>query len=148
MNPYDDVIFLRHPEPKTQPRMAIEARAAQFAPFAALIGYDEAVNEAARYTEEMPELTEEEAARIDCTLQRLQSGIDQGTQTRITYFLPDTKKNGGTILTVHGIVQKIDGFLQRLTVDGTEIPFARILGIEPIETEQTGWKDTEGDRNE
>lgn len=48
---YEDIINLPHYEPKRHPRMSMEARAAQFAPFAALTGYEEAIKEAAKHHE-------------------------------------------------------------------------------------------------
>lgn len=52
---YDDIIGLPHHVSKTRPRMPVQDRAAQFAPFSALTGHKEAVRETARKTEEKAE---------------------------------------------------------------------------------------------
>ena len=128
--PYDDMLYLPHPEPKTHPRMPIETRAAQFAPFSALTGFDDAVNEMARYTEFMPEVTEEEKERIDAALQQLQQSSDE-TETVLTYYRPDPRKEGGALLTAVGSIRRINVVRSTITLaDGTTVPFSRIVRLE------------------
>ncbi|MDD3240360.1 MAG: hypothetical protein PHW47_09835, partial [Lachnospira sp.] len=64
-NQYDDIINLPHHVSTTRPQMSREIRAAQFAPFAALTGYEDAVNETARLTDERIELDENRKAELD-----------------------------------------------------------------------------------
>lgn len=71
-NPYEDMLHMQHPTSKTHPRMSVEKRAAQFAPFAALTGHADAVEETARITQERVELTEDRKGQIDRVLQEIQ----------------------------------------------------------------------------
>ena len=91
--PYDDIINLPHPTSERHPRMPMAARAAQFSPFAALTGYEDAVHETARLTSIRAELTEEEKSILDAKLQRLLPGA----KAAFTFFRPDGKKEGGGI---------------------------------------------------
>lgn len=104
---YDDIINLPHYVSDRYPHMPMYDRAAQFAPFAALTGHEEAINETSRYTEERIELTEEQKENIDRELQELR---DRGTEcnVRIVYFEPDELKKGGTYVEFRGAVKKIN----------------------------------------
>ena len=102
--PYDDIINLPHPTSERHPRMPMAARAAQFSPFAALTGYEDAVHETARLTSSRAELTEEEKSILDAKLQRLLPG----TKAAFTFFRSDGKKEGGAYLTASGIIKRID----------------------------------------
>ena len=102
--PYDDIIDLPHPTSERHPRMPMANRAAQFSPFAALSGYDDAVKETARLTDGKIDLTEEEKSILDARLQRL----TPGENAAIIYFQPDARKQGGAYLTVSGQVKRID----------------------------------------
>lgn len=86
---YDDLLYLPHPTSKTHPRMSRQDRAAQFAPFAALTGYEAVVKETARLTEERPMLTEDEVAELDI---RLRLAMDLDTEVTVIWFQPDDKK--------------------------------------------------------
>ena len=131
---YADIIGLAHHVSKHHPQMPMADRAAQFSPFAALTGYDDAVQETVRLTERRIELDEDETQRLDEQLQRL---MDQMAQTkepqrvRITYFCPDAYKEGGRYETVNGYIKKIDACNRciRLT-DGQEIALDEILELE------------------
>ena len=82
-------------------------RAAQFAPFAALIGYDDAIAETARLTEARPELDEQEQRAINERLAYIAAHIHEQLEVRIKYFVPDEHKSGGAIIEVSGKVKKI-----------------------------------------
>ena len=110
MDNYEDIINLPHYEPKNHPRMSIESRAAQFAPFAALTGYGDLVKETARLTDTRIELDEEEKNIVNNKLQILQSKIKELPQATITYFIPDKKKVGGKYVTTTGNIKKIDEY--------------------------------------
>lgn len=83
-------------------------RAAQFSPFAALTGYDAAVEEAARLTDEKKEMSEDMKAVIDAKIQILSELLDEEPVVTVTYFSPDEKKAGGAYVTVSGVVTRID----------------------------------------
>lgn len=105
---YDDIINLPNPTPTCRPRMSALDRAAQFAPFAALTGYEAVVEEAARLTDEKKEISEDMKAVIDAKIQILSELLDEEPVVTITYFSPDTKKTGGAYVTVSGVVTHID----------------------------------------
>ena len=128
---YDHIIHLPHPEPTVKPRMAIEKRAAQFAPFAALTGYDESVLEEARLTEEKQELSEDMIDMIDARLAVIQCHIKEQPNISVTYFVPDNKKTGGRYVTVSGKVKMLDGAERAIIMaDKTKIPIEDIRYIE------------------
>ena len=127
---YDDIINLSHHESKKYPRMSNEARAAQFAPFAALTGYDEVINETSRLTTKRKEINEELKVILDAKLQIIHDKISSKPEISFTYFVPDTKKDGGSYVTVTGKVIKIDEFNQKAILENrTEIPIAEIVEI-------------------
>ena len=107
-NRYDDIISLPHHQSKTRPHMPLIDRAAQFSPFAALTGYDDAVKETARQTERKAELSEEMQACLQEKLQILQAQIPTKPEAILTYFEADEKKAGGTYRTVRGEIKRID----------------------------------------
>ena len=104
MNKYDDIIGFPHYEPK-HPRMPLENRAAQFAPFSALNGHSAAITETARLTEDMMELSVEDHIRLS---RRLNMAYERQWLTKITCFIPDQVKNGGKYESFHGVIKKID----------------------------------------
>lgn len=129
-NKYDDIINLPHHISNKHPQMTLEARAAQFAPFAALTGYDDAVKETARLTNERIELDEETKSILDNKIQIIKEHISTRPEISFTYFIPDLKKDGGKYVTVTGIVRKIDEYRQVIILeDKTEIPINEIINI-------------------
>lgn len=128
---YDDIINLPHHVSKKHPKMSIEARSAQFAPFSALTGYDEEVKETGRLTNQRKDINEELKAILDSKLQLLVKQIDLKPKVSITYFLPDNKKEGGIYVTVKDNVRKIDEYMELIICDnGTSIPISEIIDIE------------------
>lgn len=128
---YDDIINLPCPTSKRHPRMAMIDRAAQFAPFAALTGYDDAITETGRLTGTKLELSEETKERIDLKINYLVDNIEENPEITVTYFVPDKRKSGGEYLTVTGKLKKIDGYEQTLLMmDGLKISIFEILSIE------------------
>jgi hypothetical protein len=110
--------------------MSMHDRAAQFSPFAALTGYGDAVAETARYTDLKIELDEYAKVALDEKLIRLQEVIRDKPEVTITYFLPDTKKTGGSYQTITGTVKKIDVYQHRIVMDdATEIPMDDMVEI-------------------
>lgn len=115
-NPYADIIDLPHHVSKRHPQMPMEKRAAQFSPFAAMVGHDAAIRETARLTEKRVELTEDVKTLIDGKLQMIQAHINEHPEVTVTYFQPDEKKSGGAYVTVTGSAKKIDVFERVLTL--------------------------------
>lgn len=128
---YDDIINLPCPTSKRHPRMAMIDRAAQFAPFAALTGYDDAITETGRLTGTKLDLSEETKEGIDLKINFLIDNIEENPEITVTYFVPDKRKSGGEYLTVTGKLKKIDGYEQTLLMmDGLKISIFEILSIE------------------
>ncbi len=127
---YSDIINLPHHVSETRPHMSMRDRAAQFSPFAALTGYDAAVKETARLTDQRAELDEEMKQNISERLNLIQENLAAASVVEITYFVPDERKEGGAYNTAIGTVKKIDEY-QRLVVltDGTDIPIDEIIEI-------------------
>ena len=129
---YDDIIKLSHHISKKHPQMSMEERAAQFAPFAALVGYNDAVEETARITTKRIELNEEEKNVLDIKLQMLNEQIHIQIYPNVTiiYFVPDLKKDGGKYIKISGTVKRIDEYKQLIILDDkTEIPISEIISI-------------------
>ena len=120
MGKYDDIIQLPHHVSSTRPHMPMLDRAAQFQPFRALTGYEDAVHETARLTDEKIELTEDEKAILDVRLQKLADEISSQPKVTLTYFRPDKKKAGGAYICVTGRLKKIDDFEGALILMGGE----------------------------
>lgn len=130
MDKYNDIINLPHHQPKSRPHMSMADRAAQFSPFAALTGYDEAVKETARLTDRKQELSEEDMTALSAKMALLQERISEQPEVTITYFIPDGKKDGGAYSTISGNVKRIDDFERTLTLTNqTKIPLNDIAEI-------------------
>ena len=130
-NRYDDIIHLPHPTSKKHPRMSLYDRAAQFSPFAALTGHEEAIKETARITERKKELSEEQYTRLNEKLMIIKDQISYRKPVSITYFMPDQIKEGGSYVTHQGVVKKIKEFERLLILeDKTEILIDHIEEIE------------------
>ena len=127
---YEDIINLPHHTSKKYPRMSLKARSAQFAPFAALTGYDEVLIETARLTNERIETDETIKVIIDSKLQIIKEHIMEKPLITFMYFVPDLKKDGGKYVTVTGNVKKIDEYRNVLILENkTEIPISEIIDI-------------------
>jgi hypothetical protein len=133
---YEKIIDLPHHVSKKRPRMSISDRAAQFAPYSALSGYEDAVEETARLTDKKAELCEDEIAKINATLTRL-AEAPVGIKARITFFRKDEKKKGGAYITVCAEVGDIDPVAGRITLIGVcPIRFSDITEIYEVEEEK------------
>ncbi len=127
---YEDIINLPHHTSTRHPRMPIEARAAQFAPFAALTGYEDAVRETARITDDKIEIDEGLKVLLNDRLQIILDNIKDKPEVTFTYFIYDKNKEGGKYVTVTGKVNKIDmvnGYV--ILTDKTKIPINEIINI-------------------
>ena len=129
---YDDIINMPHHVSKKHPQMPMEERAAQFAPFAALVGYEDAVEETARLTDKRIELDEKKKNILDMKFQMLneQLKVQIHPQVTIMYFVPDLKKEGGKYIKISGTIKRIDEFKQLIVLDDkAEIPITEIISI-------------------
>ncbi len=127
---YDDII--NHPRhiSKKHPQMSLYARSAQFAPFAALTGYEDAIRETARETRKRIDIDEGMKNILDSKIQILREKIKQKPEIIFTYYVPDLKKDGGAYISVSGIVKKIDMYEKKIILlDGVEIPINEIIDI-------------------
>lgn len=137
---YQDIIHLPHHVSQKRPQMSMLDRAAQFSPFAALTGYEEAIHETGRLTDRKIDLSEEEKESLDRKQQFLLAKLHEQPALTITYFVPDAKKPGGAYVTKSGNLKKIDQMERwMLFTDGTKIPLPDIIDIE---SDLIQWSDT------
>lgn len=126
---YDDIINLPHPTSTKHPRMSLYNRAAQFSPFAALTGHEEAIAETARLTERKIEQSEDVINRLNEKLQIIADNFE--TEVTITYFVPDERKSGGAYVSHTGTVKRIDDYERTVVMtDKTVIPIEQISEID------------------
>ena len=134
MDNYDDIKHLTRPQYDDLHPMSMHDRAAQFSPFAALVGYDDAVAETARLTDSKAELTEDEMTELNANLNRLLDSLDEQPEISVTYFVPDEKKSGGKYVEKVGVVRIFDSSSQELVfMDKTQIHIQAISRIEIME---------------
>ena len=110
MSRYDDIINLQRPRYIDLPPMSMHDRAAQFSPFAALVGYEDAVKETARLTDARRELSEDDTAELNRQLGELAGRLSERPEIRVTYFIPDKKKDGGRYASKIGNARTIDQY--------------------------------------
>ena len=128
---YNSTLFtIPRPPSFKKERMSAENRAAQFAPFAALTGYDDEIKEVCRVTENCPIPGEDLQAELERALNLLYSRAGERPYAEILYFLQDATKKGGAFHTAGGAVLAVDP-LERtvLMEDGLQIPIAQIYRI-------------------
>jgi hypothetical protein len=125
--PYEDIVNFPHPVSRHHVPMTLLQRAAQFAPFAALTGYDDAIEETARQTDDPVTLSESEIAVLNRKLQILEEMRDSRPEVSVTYFVPDQRKKGGEYRIVTGYVKKIDRQRQLILMDTGEWIFMNQL---------------------
>ena len=132
MGKYDDIIHTPWPRPTKRARMSLEDRAAQFASFAALNGYEEAVEEEARLTEREIDLDDSVREMINQTLVEAEEQLMRGETVRlsVTWFQPDVHKDGGAYRTAVERLKKIDYYRQVLWL--AEIKSGNQPGLENI----------------
>jgi len=139
---YADIFNLPHHQSTTRKHMSLYDRAAQFAPFAALSGYDDMVTEEARHTDREIELSENEIEIVNSVIAIINTVIENGGHptVTVTYFKPDPHKSGGRYETMTAILKRIDTIDKRLVFYGSDdiydkrvtpisIPIERILVI-------------------
>lgn len=122
MRNYDDIINLSRPRYHDLPPMSIHDRAAQFSPFAALVGYDAAVEETARLTDSRREMEEDEINELNRQLSELSDRLSERPRIRVTYFIRDRKKEGGRYASKIGNARTIDQAENRIIfTDGESV---------------------------
>lgn len=127
---YESIIKMPHHTSCTRPQMTLSRRAAQFAPFSALTGYDGVIRETARQTEAEICLDEGEIAALDRCLRQLNEEIELQPIILVRFFCPDDRKSGGSFQTCRDRVVKIDKTVQEITLQsGENIQFQRIVSL-------------------
>ncbi|MBE7073191.1 MAG: hypothetical protein IIY21_03665 [Clostridiales bacterium] len=134
MRNYDDIINLSRPQYHDLPPMSIHDRAAQFSPFAALVGYDAAVEETARLTDSRREMEEDEINELNRQLSELNKRLSERPRIRVTYFIRDRKKEGGRYASKIGNARTIDQAENRIIfTDGESVPVKDMYSVVFIE---------------
>lgn len=140
---YDDIIMLPHHVSKRHPQMSPLNRAAQFSPFAALTGHEDAIQETARLTDSFVEMDESRKSQLDGQLGLIRDNLDAQPEIEVTYFQPDEKKSGGAYVTRSGRVKKIDEYSRQIIfTDGKALPIDMIFSIRGELFRNMGWLDT------
>ena len=143
---YGDIIDLPHWDSPTHPRMSLEDRAAQFAPYSAVVGYGDMVKEEARETGTFAEPSEDEALELEQALYILNRKTEKGEKPvcTISYFVPDAKKEGGETITITERVRRIESTRRKIILakkNGLagayeELDIARVIRISREETDK------------
>ena len=127
---YEDIINLPHHTSSKHVRMSTTARAAQFAPFAALTGFNDAINETSRLTCDRIEIDEDLKLLLNDRLQIILNNIKAKPEVTFTYFVHDKNKNGGKYISITGNVSKIDMINGYVFLSNKEvIPINEIINI-------------------
>ena len=130
-HPYEDILHLPPHVSKVHPHMSLHDRAAQFSPFAALVGYGDVIDETARLTTPKRELDETEKAELDRRIGILAAHLREKPAVTVEYFVPDKLKSGGAYESKTGALVRISPVRKTLTLaDGTSIRFHDVVGIE------------------
>ena len=128
---YEDMLHLPHPVSRTRKRMSQYDRAAQFSPFAALVGYDAAIREEARLTSGRRELAEDALAALDRKYALLAEHRKQAPRVEVVWFREDDRKAGGAYVTSRGILTAVSAQGQWLELDrAMRIRFGDIFSLE------------------
>ena len=129
-NKYEDMLYLPHHVSLKHPHMSRKNRAAQFAPFAAVVGHEASVYEAARYTEEKIELDEGQKEQLNYKLAEILNKAEDERKAAITYFVKDKRKAGGRYVSAEGLVKKFDENKKVIVMkDGRKIYIGDVYGI-------------------
>lgn len=130
MDKYDDIKHLTRPQYDDLHPMSMSDRAAQFSPFAALVGYGDAVAETARLTDSRIELTEDGINELNANLNRLLDNLDEQPEIKVTYFVPDENKSGGRYVDKVGVVRIYDSYSNELVfTDGARVAVSDMYSL-------------------
>lgn len=127
---YNDILNMQYPNPEIEKDFPDKIlREAQFAPFAALTGYDDTITETARQTDSKLELDEYEIEKLNAKLQYLENA-DEEYKVVISYFVSDKTKSGGAYVSKSGVIIKVRKYERDVVMDdGTKIPIDDICSI-------------------
>ncbi len=129
-HPYNDILTKEYRKSTRRKQMPVADRSAQFSPFSALVGYEDAITETGRLTDEKIELSEEAKSILDGRLQLLMENLDTAPYVTILYFLPDEKKTGGKTCSISGKLLQIHPQKRILILENDiQIPIDNILDI-------------------
>ena len=129
---YEKIVEMPHKQSITKKHMSLHDRAAQFAPFAALTGYESSILEKSRLTVNRIEIDEYEIERLNHKLQIMKEQLGN-MKVAITYFVPDARKSGGAYVTKSGFVRQINEYTKTVIMtDKTTIPIDEIINIEEV----------------
>ena len=127
---YDDMLDLPHHTSPRHPRMSARDRAAQFAPFSALTGYDDVIDETARLTDGRIELSEDARAMLDVRQKILERRIDEKPKVTVVHFVADKRKSGGAYHSFTGNLGRMDETRRAMIfADGTSIQTSEVIEI-------------------
>ncbi len=127
---YDDILYHSFPIYLHTKRLSQHERAAQFAPFAALNGYEEEIEETERITAPWKARTEDEESLLDTQLMVLQDHLEEEPAVRVTYFVPDQQKQGGSYAMLEGTVRRIDLYEQCIVFkNGKKVELSTIVDM-------------------
>ena len=129
-HPYADIIDMPHHVSKDRPHLSMHQRAAQFSPFAALVGYEDVVHEIERQTAPERELNEDEKSELDRRIGIVAAHLGEHPVVTIEYFVPDKRKDGGEYMFKTGVIEKISPAGRVLVVGGESIRMDRIVSID------------------
>ncbi len=130
MDKYASIINIKHFEPRHE-RMSLYARSAQFAPFAALTGYEESVEETGRLTSERIEIEEGLKEIINGELLKIKEVIKEKPVIKVTYFVKDTKKTGGKYVTLENSIKRIDEYKKELVfIDNSKVKIEDVIKLD------------------
>ncbi len=133
---YDDILHLSRPVSVRHARMSMVDRGAQFSPFAALVGYEQVLQESARLTQAETFLDESSKELLDRKLRFLADHPGRMEQVRFLCYRPDERKSGGSFLWLEGSVKKIDLYRRFVILeDGQEFAIEDIRSIDGVECE-------------
>ena len=130
---YDDIIHLSRPNSGHRAKMSDYDRAAQFSPFAALTGFDDAIEETGRLTDQRIELDESGKQLLDEQLRAVLEVLDAQPKVTVTWFRYDERKAGGTYVSTTGHAKKVDSYEGKLHLtDGRSIPLGEVHSIQLV----------------
>lgn len=138
---YEDILYCKRPVSKNHPPMSRESRAAQFGSFAALSGYEEAVNEAGRLTDQKIELDENAKGEAGLADPHIADADGENPEVEVVHFVPDPRKEGGRYERLKGVLQKVDLYKKEMVFSGNRIAMEHILELKSPLFEKTETED-------
>ena len=133
MGKYDDIINLPHHESKNHPRMSKTNRAAQFAPFAALVGFSESIRNSEEVLDSFIEISEDKKQEIEVLLEKIAANVKNNPIIEVIYFEKKNKENKGKYITYKGKIKKFDEYERKIIfINRKTISIDNIYNIKEI----------------